>query len=150
MDAKIVEFTALLRHNGLRVSMAEHLDAFRAVAELGVADRESFKDAMRAAMVKRSIDVQVYDELFDLYFSGLGEAIRESAGALMDSMKIDEAQFQELMDQLAQILKDLNVDMSELAKALLQNDTGRLEQMLREAAQQANAQGIERSYQEGR
>lgn len=150
MDAKIVEFTALLRTNGLRVSMSEHLDAFRALAELGVGDRESFKDALRAAMVKRSIDVPVYDDLFDLYFSGLGEAIRESADALMEAMQLGEQDFQSLMDQLADLLKNLDVDLSELARALLQNDTGRLEQMLREAAEQANAQSIERSYQEGR
>jgi len=150
MDGKIVEFTALLRANGLRVSMSEHLDAFRAVATLGIADRQSFKDALRAAMVKRAIDLPVYDELFDLYFSGLGEAIRESADALMESMQIDPQQFQQLMERLAKLLENLDVDLSELAKALLQNDTGRLEQMLREAAQQANAQSIERSYQEGR
>ena len=51
MDGKIVEFAALLRANGLRVSMAEHLDAFHAVAELGIGDRQSFKDALRATMV---------------------------------------------------------------------------------------------------
>jgi uncharacterized protein with von Willebrand factor type A (vWA) domain len=150
MDAKIVAFTALLRRNGLRVSMSEHLDAFRAVAELGIGDRESFKDALRAAMVKRSIDLPVYDELFDLYFSGLGAAIRDSAEALMETMELSEQDFQALMDRLAELLKTLDVDLSELAKALLQNDTGRLEQMLREAAEQANAQSIERSYQEGR
>ena len=54
------------------------------------------------------------------------------------------------MEQLAELLKDLNINLSELAEALLRNDTGRLERMLREAADQANAQGIERSYQEGR
>jgi uncharacterized protein len=150
MDGKIVDFTALLRANGLRVSMAEHLDAFHALAALGIGDRESFKDALRAAMVKRAIDVPVYDELFDLYFSGLGAAVRQGAEALMDAMQLSEREFQSLMDQLAEILRDLDVDLSALAQALLQNDTGRLEQLLREAADQANAQSIERSYQEGR
>ena len=150
MDSKIVAFTELLRANGLRVSMAEHLDAFHAVAALGIGDRQAFKDALRAAMVKRAIDVPVYDELFDLYFSGLGNAVRQGAEALMDAMQLSEEQFQALMDRLADILQDLDVDLSELARALLQNDTGRLEQMLRDAAEQANAQGIERSYQEGR
>jgi uncharacterized protein with von Willebrand factor type A (vWA) domain len=150
MDGKIVDFTALLRANGLRVSMAEHLDAFHAVAALGIDDRQSFKDALRAAMVKRAIDVPVYDELFDLYFSGLGAAVRQGAEALMDAMQLSEREFQSLMDQLAEILRDLDVDLSALAQALLQKDTGRLEQLLREAAQQANAQSIERSYQEGR
>ena len=135
MDAKIVEFTALLRANGLRVSMAEHLDAFQAVAALGIGDRESFKDALRATMVKRAVDVPVYDELFDLYFSGLGEAIRESAERRSwRRCSSTPQEFQQLMDQLAEMLEDLDVDLSELAQALLQNDTGRLEQMLRDAA----------------
>jgi uncharacterized protein with von Willebrand factor type A (vWA) domain len=65
-------------------------------------------------------------------------------------MQISEAEFQSLMDRLAEILQQLDVDLSELAQALLQNDQGRLEKMLREASQQADAQSIERSYQEGR
>ena len=150
MDEKIVEFTALLRANGLRVSLAEHLDAFHAVAGTGVADRQALKDVLRATMVKRSIDIGVYDELFDLYFSGLGQVVREAAGGLMRAMQVDEQQLQHLMDQLAEILEQLDIDLSDLARALLQNDTGRLEKMLREAAEQANAAGIERSYQEGR
>jgi uncharacterized protein with von Willebrand factor type A (vWA) domain len=150
MEGKIVDFTALLRANGLRVSMAEHLDAFQAILELGLSDREGFKDALRATMVKRAVDLPVYDELFELYFSGLAQVVQDAAGGLMQSMQISEQQFQSLMDQLADLLKDLNLDLSELAQALLQNDTGKLEQLLRQAADQANAQGIERSYQEGR
>jgi uncharacterized protein with von Willebrand factor type A (vWA) domain len=150
MDDKIVAFTALLRSNGLRVSLSEHLDAFRALAELGVGDRDALKHTLRATMVKRAIDLPAYDELFDLYFSGLATAVRDSATALMQAMDIDAQQFQSLMDQLAAILRQLEIDVSDLARALLQNDTGRLEQLLGEAAQQANAHEIERSYQEGR
>ncbi len=150
MDEKIVEFTALLRANGLRVSMAEHLDAFHAVACLGLGDRESFKSALRATMVKRAVDLPVYDELFDLYFSGLGDAIRNSAESLMQSMQLNPADFQGLMDRLAEILEQLGIDLSELAQALLNNDTGQLERLLRQAAEQANAGDIQRPYQEGR
>jgi hypothetical protein len=150
MDVKIAEFTALLRENGLRVSMAEQLDAFQAVARLGLAERETFKDTLRATMVKRAIDVPMYDDLFDLHFSGVGDAIRQAAESLRGSMDLSDADFQSLMDQLAGILEDLDIDLSQLAEALLRNDTGRLEQMLRQASQQANAQGIERPYQEGR
>jgi uncharacterized protein with von Willebrand factor type A (vWA) domain len=150
MDAKIVDFTALLRANGLRVSMSEHLDAFRALIELGVADRQVFKDALRATMVKRAVDLPVYDDLFELYFAGVGEVIRQSASGLMESMRLDEQQFQALMEQLQALLEQLDIELSELAQALLQNDAARLERMLRAAADQANAQSIERSYQEGR
>jgi uncharacterized protein with von Willebrand factor type A (vWA) domain len=150
MDGKIVDFTALLRANGLRVSMSEHLDAFHAVDALGVGDREVFKDALRSAMVKRSVDLPVYDELFDLYFAGVGRAISESTTAAMQALQLNPQEFQSLMEQLAELLQDLNINLTDLAEALLRNDAGRLERMLREAADQANAQSIERSYQEGR
>ncbi len=150
MDAKIVDFTALLRANGLRVSMSEHLDAFHAVAALGIGDREVFKDVLRSTMVKRGVDLPVYDELFDLYFAGLGKAISESTNAAMQALQLNPQEYQSLMEQLAELLQDLNINLSELAEALLRNDQGRLERMLRDAADQANAQGIERSYQEGR
>lgn len=150
MDGKIVDFTALLRANGLRVSMSEHLDAFHAVAALGIGDRDVFKDVLRSTMVKRSIDLPVYDELFDLYFAGLGNAVVESTAAAMQALQLNPQEYQSLMEQLAQLLQDLDVNLSQLAEALLRNDTGRLERMLREASEQANAQGIERSYQEGR
>jgi len=150
MDDKIAEFTALLRENGLRVSMAEHLDAFRALEQVGVGEREVFKHALRATMVKRSVDLPVYDDLFDLYFSALGEAIRESGEGARELLHLDEAAFQKLMEQLAEQLKNLDIDLSAIARALLENDTGRLEQMIRQAARQANAQDIRRSFQEGR
>jgi uncharacterized protein with von Willebrand factor type A (vWA) domain len=150
MDGITGAFTALLRANGLRVSISEHLDAFQAVARLGIGDREVFKDVLRSTMVKRGIDLPVYDELFDLYFAGLGQAIADSTSAAMQALQLNPQEYQSLMEQLAELLQDLNVNLSDLAEALLRNDTGRLERMLREASEQANAQGIERSYQEGR
>jgi len=150
MDAKFIDFTGLLRENGLRVSIAEHLDAFRAVEFLGVADREVLKSILRATMVKRSVDVPIYDELFDLYFCGLGRIIRRSAESLMGAMQLSEADFQALMDRLSDVLEELDIELSELAQALLQNDMGRLEQMLREAAARAHVENIQRPFQEGR
>ena len=67
MQQKIVEFTNLLRKSGVRVSVAESIDAFMALDELSLSDREIFKDALRTTMVKRSEDIPTYDQLFDLY-----------------------------------------------------------------------------------
>ena len=53
------------------------MDAFRALDAVGLGDRETVRGALRATMVKRAVDVPTFDELFDLYFSGLGEVIRE-------------------------------------------------------------------------
>ena len=55
MDDKVIEFTSLLRQNGLRVSVSEDMDSFQAVKVLGLGDRIAFKDALRATMIKRSL-----------------------------------------------------------------------------------------------
>ena len=150
MDERIAEFTALLRENGLRVSMAEHLDAFHALQQVGVGERDVFKHALRATLVKRAVDLPVYDDLFDLYFSALANAINDTSHDAQASLQLDDAAFQRLIEQLAAILERLGVEVSDLARALLENDSGRLEQLIRRAALQANAQDIRRSFQEGR
>lgn len=150
MDQRIAEFTALLRSNGLRVSMSEQLDAFRAVRGLGVADRILLRDLLRATMVKRSADLRTYDELFDLYFSELGKIVHEAEAGLARSLEVGEGDLRRLMEQLQDLLGERGVELSQLAEALLQNDGGRLEQMLREALGRTGAASIERVYQEGR
>jgi uncharacterized protein len=150
VDDKIIEFAALLRQNGLRVSMAENMDGFHALQLVGLADRAVFKDALRATTVKRAVDADTYDELFDLYFSGLGEMVKGSAAALMSAMQLDPKAFQELLDALADILKQLGVELSPLAQSLLSNNTGQLEKLLRAAAAAVQVQHIQRAFQEGR
>ena len=150
MDDKVIEFATLLRENGLRVSMAENMDSFHALRLIGLGDRTAFKDALRATIVKRAVDAPAFDELFDLYFSGLGEMVKGSASSLMSALQLDEKAFQELLDALAEILKQLDIELSELAQHLLNNNTGQLERQLRQAAASAQVQNIQRSFQEGR
>lgn len=150
MDDKLVEFVALLRQNGLRASLSENLDAFRAAVEVGLADRFVLKDTLRATMVKRGVDMPLFDELFDLYFSGLGEAMKQASAATADSLELDPADFQRLLDSLAEILEQLDIKLSDLAQHLLSDNTGQLERLLREAAQSAQLANIQRSFQEGR
>jgi uncharacterized protein with von Willebrand factor type A (vWA) domain len=149
MDDKIIEFTHLLRENGLKISSAENMDTFSALGLIGIRDRQLFKDALRATLVKRLVDIPVYDELFDLYFTGLGEIIKAAGAETMAAMEMSEEEFQRFLEQLEETLKNMGSELSELAKALLNNNTGQLEKMLREAAQQANLQNIQRSFQEG-
>ena len=51
MQKKIIEFLNLLRKSGIRVSVAEGIDAFHALDELSLDDREVFQDALRAALL---------------------------------------------------------------------------------------------------
>jgi uncharacterized protein with von Willebrand factor type A (vWA) domain len=150
MDGKVVEFTALLRRNGVRVSLAETMDAFRALDTIGLSDRDTVRAALRTTAVKRSVDVPTFDRLFDLYFSGLGEAIREVTAATQAALGLDQDDFEHFLEQLEELLREQGIEMSPLAQALLRADAGRLEQMLRDAARQARLDQIEHGFQEGR
>src|SRR5690242_13053428 len=133
MEDRIVEFAGLLRRNGIRVSTAETLDALRAVGTTGVERRATFKISLRTAMVKRSSDVPVYDELFDVFFSGVGDVIRaNSPGSPSGQNLLSEDEMRELLEKLAEMLKNANLDISELAKALAMQDAGEMERILRE------------------
>src|SRR2546430_4034331 len=137
MDAKLVEFTNLLRQNGVRVSLAESMDMLRALDVVGLPDRGTVRAALRAAAVKRGVDLPTFEALFDLFFSGLADAIKELTAATAGALEMSEEDFQRFLDQLKQRLEEAGTELSPLARALLEADSGRLEKLLREAAEQA-------------
>ncbi len=152
MQGKIIEFTNLLRKSGVRVSVAEGIDTFRALDELSLHDRDIFKDAMRSTMIKRGDEILTFDKLFDLYWSGFYDTLRNSFGELGSAMGQMGMDLEELMRQLAEQLGNLDaadLDLSELAKALLTQDLSLLENLIREAARQAGVDRIENMLQIG-
>jgi len=150
MDRKITAFTRLLRENGLRVSIAEELDAFRSLQCVGLAERDVTRAALRSAMVKRPADIPTYDELFDLFFSGLGAVIREATLATREALSLAEGDIDLVMEQIGELLRDADLDLSELALALLRDDRVTLQRMLEEAARRSHVAEIRQAFQEGR
>ncbi len=148
MHEKLVEFAGLLRQNGVRVSLAETLDAFSASEITGLIDRDTFRSALRSTMVKRASELPVFDELFELFFSGLGEIIKQASQAVQDALSMSDQEFQKFLDQVEEMLKREGQKLSELAKRLLQNNSGQLEKMMREAARAIRLSNIERSIEE--
>ena len=149
MDDKLIEFSNLLRQNGVRVSVAEDLDSFAALRMLGLRDRGALKAALRATMVKCQIDAPTFDELFDLYFSGLQELLRAATERAQAATGLKPEDFQKLLEELEKLLKEQGEEMSDLAKEWLRNDNGRVESRVREALEQQKVGEIERPYQEG-
>ncbi len=149
MDDKLIEFSNLLRQNGVRVSVAEDLDSFAALRVLGLGDRGALKAALRATMVKRQVDVPTFDELFELYFSGLQELLRAATERAQAATGLCPEDFQKLLEQLEKLLREQGEEMSELAKEWLRNDNARVENRVREALEQQKVGEIERPYQEG-
>jgi len=70
MEERIVKFIAALRSGGVRVSLAESADAFRAVENLGIQNRDAFRLSLRATLVKEAADLGTFEELFPLFFDG--------------------------------------------------------------------------------
>ncbi|MAE96442.1 MAG: hypothetical protein CL910_17475 [Deltaproteobacteria bacterium] len=153
MQQKIVEFTNLLRKSGVRVSVAESIDAFMALDELSLSDREIFKDALRTTMVKRSEDIATYDQLFDLYWSAFYDGLKNSFEQAAGDME-GEFDLEQMMKAIQEGLQNMEgdpgeLDLSELAKALLSQDMDKLEQLIREAAEAAGTERIENMLQLG-
>jgi uncharacterized protein with von Willebrand factor type A (vWA) domain len=63
-----IEFVEALRTAGLPVSLAEGLDAVRAVEALGIESRETLRAAYAATLMKRQNHRTGFDQVFDLYF----------------------------------------------------------------------------------
>jgi len=149
VDRKIIEFTDLLRQNGIRVSLAESMDTFRGLDIVGLGHRPTVKDTLRTTLVKRAVDMPVYDALFDLYFSGLGAIVKGSEVSSASALALTPDEYQRLLEDLARLLGELGIEPSELARALLAQDAGRIEQLLRAAAARVGLGRIERGFQEG-
>ena len=151
MQQKVIEFTNLLRKSGVRVSVAEGLDAFLALDELSIEDRELFKDALRTTMVKRGDEIPTFDELFELFFSGFYDSLRSSFDGMSEQMGAEGVDLDHLLQQLAEMLQQMDgePDLSELAKALLTQDLSQLENLIRNAADQAGIDRIENMLQVG-
>lgn len=108
MDDRVVQFIAGLRAAGLRVSLAESQDAFRAMEQLGVINREQFKSALRSTLVKERADQPIFDKLFPLFFGSGGPPFMPPQEALSpEDQKKLEAALRALAGELGRLLQML-------------------------------------------
>lgn len=149
MEKKIIEFIGVLRRNGVRVSLSEDLDALEAAQWVALGERTAFKAALRSSLVKASTDIPTFNDLFDIYFSGLGEVLREGLQAATQGLFPTDQQLLDALQQLMEYLQEQGIDLSDLTEALLNADQGRLEQLMREAAGRTGSANIENTLQEG-
>jgi uncharacterized protein with von Willebrand factor type A (vWA) domain len=135
MEARVIEFANVLRRNGIRVSLSENMDAFRALAVIGIGNPLLFRSALRATLVKRASDLKPFEELFDYFFLGIGQALDALDRKIMQDLGLSPEEFQQMLEQIQKLVKEMEGDLSELTKALLQNNRGELERLLREAVE---------------
>ncbi|MGA9721716.1 MAG: hypothetical protein WBQ86_04625, partial [Candidatus Binatus sp.] len=65
---QLVNFIAALREAGVRISVAESMDAMNAVAAAGL-ERAWMHEALAAALIKDEADRAIFDESFNRFFA---------------------------------------------------------------------------------
>ncbi|HMM29351.1 MAG TPA: VWA domain-containing protein [Aggregatilineaceae bacterium] len=132
MEERIVKFITALRAAGVRVSVAESQDAWRAVERLGVADRGTFRLSLRSTLVKDADALPTFDELFPLYFGSATPPLTNPQGGLSPEDQ------QMLRDALERMMQDLARQLQQLLEWLL-SGRGPTEDDLQQLADQAGA-----------
>lgn len=113
MEERMIKFISALRAGGVRVSLAESADAFKAVDELGIQDRDAFRLSLRSTLVKDASGLPVFEELFPLFFSpGENPPLQN----LAEDMTPEEAQM------LAQALRKFSEQLREMLEKLLRGE----------------------------
>ena len=69
MREELHRFFRAARGAGVRVSPAESIDAMKAVADVGFADRNILRDTLLLTLAKSQDEKQALGECFDLFFS---------------------------------------------------------------------------------
>lgn len=149
MESRLVEFARLLRASGVRVSPAEVADAARAAVLVGIGERDAFRAAARATLVKRTADVPVFDRLFDLYFSGLVGVLDGMERSLVEELRESGLLSPGDLEALERAIAEQAGQLSPLARAALQGDAATLARLLREAALATDFSGLQSTAQAG-
>ncbi|MES2717877.1 MAG: VWA domain-containing protein [Pseudomonadota bacterium] len=68
IDGQLAGFVRALRAAGAEASVAEAIDAARAVALVGYADRDTLKSSLSATLAKSEEEKAICDEVFELFF----------------------------------------------------------------------------------
>ena len=92
-------FIVELRNAGLPVSLTENLDAMEAIKHIPLEDRDAFKYALAATLVKNNAHWRSFETVFEVYFSLRGSQYRMGEGdddAL--AQLLEELEQQEQMD----------------------------------------------------
>ena len=146
MQDRIIEFANVLRRNGVRVSLSENIDAFRAIDLLGIENPSLFRAALRSTLVKRAVDLRPFEELFDFFFFGIGQSLDQADQQLMQQLGLSPQKFQKLLEQIDKFVNQIEEELSDLTRALLSGNKGELERLLRQAAASESEQGSTESF----
>lgn len=139
MDKRMVDFVRVLRAAGVRISLAESMDAMNGVDAVGIHSRDVFRSALKTTLVKESRDQGTFDYYFPLFF---GDTVPPMEN-IPDNLTPEQ---QEMLEQALQSLMGNLQALQQLLSQLLQGQQFSQEQ-LQQAGQQAGLQQGSEMYQ---
>lgn len=113
MEERIFRFIAALRAAGVRISLAESEDAFRAIDNMGIKDRQAFRLSLRTTLVKDANNIPTFEELFPIFFG---------SGEMPPLMNPSQDLTPEEAQMLAQALRQLNQRLRNSIKKLARGE----------------------------
>lgn len=113
MEDRIIQFAQALRTSGVPVSLAETLDAARAITHMGIQDRNLFRISLRSTLVKTPENRVLFNELFPVFFEG-AEGAPPAMQDFSEDLSPEEAR------QLVQALRQLRARLAESLQRLLE------------------------------
>jgi uncharacterized protein with von Willebrand factor type A (vWA) domain len=159
MDNRVVDFVRGLRAAGVRVSLAESMDAMRAIGAVGVRDKELFRKSLRTTLVKEATDFPVFDELFTLYFGSGGPPMQDAREEMSEgdqemlkaALSAMSGRLQRLIDWLTSGQGPTLEELEELARhsgARWANNPGEARWVSRRMLRQMGFQHLEEQIQQ--
>jgi hypothetical protein len=137
MEKRMARFVAGLRASGVRVSVAESEDAWRAVEHMGIEDKDTFRLSLRATLIKDHNDLFIFEELFPMYF-----------GQTIPPMLNPEAELSsEEQEMLKDAVQELAMDIQTLLDWLLSGQMPSQEE-LDQLMEQAGMENANSPYQQ--
>ncbi len=97
MENAIVDFCRFAQANGLTAGVKESLASLEVVRVVGVGDRPTFKAALRAVLCSSKVDWDLFEELFESFWSGESSTRRAQRIKLTASGKPLESQREKVL-----------------------------------------------------
>ena len=130
MDRTLENFVTALRRSGVRVSVAETMDALHAVDLCGYGDRQLLKDFLSASLAKSLPEKKIFEVCFSRFFS-------------IDSISGEDFIFEK--DSIPSVVRG----EAPLTRMLLAGDVGGLALAFGEAGERADIRNIQFATQKG-
>ena len=113
MEERILKFISALRASGVRISLAESADAFKAIDEIGITHRDLFRCSLQATLVKDHDHIPIFNELFPIFFGNVDTP---------PMMNISEDLSPEETDMLTEALRQFNQKLRRMLEKIINGD----------------------------